>query len=77
MEIGKIYLIEVWEILLYNEQAEQYVSDFGKLYFLDAENISPQNNKKGQDIIVYGQIINQPQKDYDDWEILVRYYKIE
>ena len=68
---------DVWEIELYSEQAEQYVADFGRLYFLNSESIFPENNKKGQNIVIYGKIINQPQKDYDDWEIIVRYYENE
>lgn len=68
---------DVWEITVYNEKAEDYIADFGTIYFLNKEDISPNNLKKGDKLIIYGQLINHPKETYDDWEVLVRYYEIE
>ena len=68
---------DVWEITLYNERAEDYVSDFGMLFFKNTENIEPSNLSKEETLIIYGQIINHPEESYDDWEILVRYYELD
>lgn len=68
---------DVWEIELYSEQAEDYIADFGTIYFLNKENISPHNLEKGENLVLYGQIIHHPKETYDDWELLVRYYEKE
>lgn len=68
---------DFWEIELYSERAEDYVADFGNIYFENKENISPMDMKKGNNIVLYGEIIKQPEEYYDDWEIIVRYYEIK
>ncbi|MDE7252689.1 MAG: hypothetical protein K2O32_07090 [Acetatifactor sp.] len=68
---------DIWEIEFYSEQAEDYIPDFGVLYFQNIENISPMDMRSGENIIAYGQIINHPKESYDDWEVIVRYYEFE
>lgn len=71
---------DVWYCRLYNEQSENYTyaaSHYHTLYFLNAENIKPGELKKGENIIVYGQIIKFNHINDVDLEVLVRYFEKE
>lgn len=67
----------VWDFLFYGELAEDYISDFGRMYFQNVENINPADLKKGTNLYIYGQVIEMPAEYYDKMKILVRYYEVE
>ena len=60
--------------------AEDYIMPYAcseTLYFLNTEDIKPQNLKKEQTLVIYGKIIEFNMIDNSNMEIAVRYYERE